>query len=310
MKIKRIIFAAFFAELLSFCFAQTRPVATDINTIPAENGKIKITWTIPEDSEPKITGFVIYRDTRQISSYEQLNALKPVAKLASDVKMYSDSVSDSREYFYAVISVTEKGNYNIILPSINTTVYGVKTSTDIAADQSPRSTQSTKNSKTQKDTSVKIDDNSEKMRSVPLPALGLVETPKAKNVLGQKAIDTAKSLAKDYVDKKNVITQMHIFEEDLICPQGGDEYLLFKILKNNFVKKDFYKSISELSEFLNVHRSEEVTNRAVFYLGESYYFTQNYQNALFQFLTVKEAYPALSKKWIDSSLDLIELEKD
>ena len=42
MKIKRIIFAALFAELLSFGFTQTRPVATDINTIPPENGKIKI----------------------------------------------------------------------------------------------------------------------------------------------------------------------------------------------------------------------------------------------------------------------------
>ena len=144
MKIKRIIFAALFAELLSFGFTQTRPVATDINTIPSENGKIKITWTIPEESEPKITGFVIYRDTKQISSYEQLSSLKPVAKLASDVKMYLDSVSDSREYFYAVISVTEKGNYNIILPSINTTVYGVKTSTDIAADQNMQSSQNTK----------------------------------------------------------------------------------------------------------------------------------------------------------------------
>lgn len=307
MKIKRIIFAALFAELLSFGFTQTRPVATDINTIPSENGKIKITWTIPEESEPKITGFVIYRDKKQISSYEQLSSLKPVAKLASDVKMYLDSVSDSREYFYAVISVTEKGNYNIILPSINTTVYGVKTSTDIAADQNMQSSQNTKKQKTKQDTSVNIDDNSEKMRSVPLPALGLVETSKPKKVLGQKAIDTAKNLGKDYINKKNIITQMHIFEEDLICPQGGDEYLLFKILKNNFVKKDFKKSISELSEFLNVHRSEEVTRRAVFYLGEAYYFTNNYQNALFQFLTVQENYPALSKKWIDSSLDLIEL---
>ena len=97
----------------------------------------------------------------------------------------------------AVISVTEKGNYNIILPSINTTVYGVKTSTDIAADQNMQSSQNTKKQKTKQDTSVNIDDNSEKMRSVPLPALGLVETSKPKKVLGQKAIDTAKNLGKD-----------------------------------------------------------------------------------------------------------------
>lgn len=302
---KKIICTLFCTAALFGVYSQTRPIATDINTIPAEGGKIKITWSSPASSEPKITGFAVYRDSKQISSYDQLNSQKPVAELASDVNVYFDAVPDSREYFYAVISLTENGAYSIILPSINTTVYGVKT----AVSQSAKNT-SGKQPPKQETSPLPKTAPSKKMREIPLPTLGLAETPKQKNIIGPKALAAAKSLGKDYTGRKNIIENPHIFEEDMVCPEGGDEYVLFKILKNYFVKNDFQRTVSELTEFLNVHRSDSVTNRAFFYLGESYYFSADYQNALFNFLTVKEQYPALSKKWIDSTLDLIEIDAD
>ncbi|MCR5614437.1 hypothetical protein [Treponema sp.] len=304
MKIKIMTFF-FCAALASLGFAQTRPVVTDINAIPQENSKIKINWTVPENSSPAITNIIIYRDTKQISTYEQLASLKPVAKLASDVKTYIDSVSDSREYFYTIIASTENGEYILILPSINTTVYGVRSS-----KYSSKGTEAV----IQEDDarvlpSVKQPQNpSDKIREVPLPAPGIMKTEKSNSkIFGEKALSASKTLGKKYVGKKNKITKMHVFEEDLICPEGGDEYFLFRILKDSFVKKDFAKAVTDLNDFLSVRRDEKVAKRATFYLGESYYFSKNYEKALFNFLNVKGEYPELSKKWIDSSLDMIEI---
>ena len=304
MKLKKLLIALTAVFTAYFTFAQSRPVALDINVVPKENSKIKITWKIPENSEPAITGFLICRDTKQITSYEQLSSLGVIAQLASDITEYTDFVEDFREYFYCVIANTDNGPYMILLPSINTSVGGIRARKNMNVENeviTPSETASSK--KTSKPVDV-----SERMRDIPLPTPGLVDTNKNQAVkLGSKAMNASKTLGKNYVGKKNKITKMHIFEEDLVCPEGGDDYFLFKILKATFAKKDFKASIKELNDFLSVRHSESTSKRATFYLAQSYYFSKDYQNALFNFLTVSEEYPKLSKKWIDSSLDMIEI---
>ncbi|MBR5932969.1 MAG: hypothetical protein IK002_03180 [Treponema sp.] len=304
MKLRNTLIGLLFTLIPFFANAQSRPVVLDINVIPKEKSQIKISWHTPENTNPAITGYLICRDTKQITSYEQLSSLGVIAELASDVNEYIDMVEDFKEYFYSVIATTENGPYIIILPSMNTSISGVRA----------RKNTSTENQvivPKQNSTSKKSDkpvDMSEKMRSIPLPTPGLVDMDKKPAVvLGDKAMSASKTLGKNYLNKKNKITKMHVFEEDLICPEGGDDYYLFKILKTYFVKKDFAGSIKELNDFLSVRRSPSSAKRATFYLGESYYFLKDYQNSLFNFLTVSDDWPELSKKWIDSSLDMIEL---
>ena len=65
----------------------------------------------------------------------------------------------------------------------------------------------------------------------------------------------------------------YVFEEDLISPDGGDDYLLFDVLKTTFIKR-------------------------------------KYADAVNAFLYAADAYPSLAKKWIDSSLDFMQLPKN
>ena len=123
--------------------------------------------------------------------------------------------------------------------------------------------------------------------------------------------DQAKAVAKNLKGKKEIEAQTtlipYIFEEDLISPDGGDDFLLFEVLRNNFIQKKYSDSVVQLKKLLGTNRSEKVTNRARFYLGQSYYFQENYQEAVKNFLPVYDIYPELAKKWIDSSLDLMQV---
>ena len=95
----------------------------------------------------------------------------------------------------------------------------------------------------------------------------------------------------------------HLFEEDLVSPDGGDDYLLFQILKNYFVAKKYRETVDKLSQLIGTNISDSTRNRACFYLGEAYYLQGNYEEAVRSFVKVQAAYPTLAKKWLDSSLD-------
>ena len=134
----------------------------------------------------------------------------------------------------------------------------------------------------------------------------------AKNEVKIEMSLQAKSVAENLGSDKNKLKNKnfqkpYIFEEDLISPDGGDDFLLFEILKNSFIRQNYSESQKELLRLSGTKISEEVLNRATFYLGESYYFQGNYQNAVKNFLKVYEVFPELSKKWITSSLDLLEI---
>lgn len=301
MKIKKIFTALIITLISHLAFAQGRPVVSDISVVPREGG-IFVKWNIDEQTNPSYTGFIVLRDTKQFTSYDQITSSNTIAELASNVRDYYDILSDFREYYYLIIASTESGTYRMILPSMNTNVSGIRAKKKLQSQEEVITPK--ENSKTSENSFI---DPSEKMRNIPLPKAELTDEKNLKSaVFGKKAMNAPHEFAENYINRKNKITKMHVFEEDMICPEGGDEYFLFKILKATFAKKDFKNAIVSLNEFLSVHRSEEVQKRALFYLGESYYFTKDYRNALYNFLTVKEDFNELSKKWIDSSLDLIE----
>lgn len=98
---------------------------------------------------------------------------------------------------------------------------------------------------------------------------------------------------------------MYIFEEDLISPDGGDDYLLFEILKTTFVQKKYHQAITQIKRLTGTNISNSTRDRAYFYMGEANYFLGNYDEAVKCFVKVQQAYPNLTKKWVDSALDRI-----
>lgn len=296
---KKLIFILISLILPICAFSQSRPIIENLEANSTELYKIKLTWTLPSMPSPKIEKLYIYRDSKQITSYSQISNLNPIATLDKNSTFYIDNVQNTNEYFYSIIAETNDGPYKIIIPSINSTLNGIMPLF--------KNTSNTSNRNIQHKETFSINQNSK--RVFPLPQINFDKNNDSKNnkiTLGKKAIDAGNELGKGY-NKKNYISKIHVFEEDLICPEGGDEYFLFRILKESFVKNNFATSVENLTDFLSVYRNKETTSRAIFYLAESYYFSGNYEKAIYHFLAVKDIYPELTKKWLDSSLDLYKL---
>ena len=147
-------------------------------------------------------------------------------------------------------------------------------------------------------------------REIPLPFLDVTEQFSKKPVkMNEETKKIAASLADGTKDKESKRMEPYIFEEDIISPDGGDDFLLFEILRTTFIQKKYKDSADQLKKLLGTNRSKEVTKRAVFYLGESEYYTKDYSAAVRTFLLVYDEYPVQAKKWIDATLDEMQTEK-
>lgn len=322
-KVKRFLLVFLF--FLTFgsikIFSQsTSPLVYGIEALGVSNSIITISWNLPLKTENSyINSLMIFRDARPITSYSQILNLQPIATLPHGAVSYNDNVEDSRDYYYAVISITKEGNfekeelyydeeldapqvlsdgtvYALVLPGVNATVYGAKT----------KSRSRTINIPEQKSEETKKTYEGNTLREQPLPFIDVLgDEIKHESQISEIAKNKALSLTKNSKIQKNIL-EPYVFEEDLISPAGGDEYLLFEVLRTSFIKQNYTKSIQDLNNFLAQNRNEKVSQRARFYLGESYYYTGNYEMALTKFLELQDIYPSVSRKWSESTLDLWE----
>lgn len=304
-------------------FAQSRNlIVTGINAFPsAAPSEISVSWIMPANTaEYKINSVEIYRNTRPITDIKDLENARLMAKLPRGTVSYSDKVTTSQEYYYAVISLVSQNNseaqeenlyydeeldsvkdeeatkrVSLVLPGVNATVFGAKAEIKKrAAKVIPEKKEEPK----------KTYEN--KMREQPLPFVDILgDSDSRQSTISDKAKTQVKDLLKAKRNSRELsVLDYHVFEEDLVEPSGGDDYLLFDILKTTFIKKKYGECSEKLVKFLGQNRSKNVTNRAIFYLGECYYYTGDFSKALGQFLLLEDVYPALSRKWSESTLDL------
>ncbi len=290
---KKIICSLFLILTTVLVFAE-RPLVRDIQARSGSGKKIRITWQLPENPVPSLSNLLIYRTNEQITSYSQLKNLEPIAELSPDRAGYTDQVEDLRDYYYTVISQTDKGPYDVVLLSFNSTVTGVHLI--------PKKTAEAVEEK--KDYETVYPDGT--LRKTPLPYLDYIDGMDAEPLVSDKTASTVASLTGGN-SKASVapILTPYIFEEDLVSPDGGDEYLLFEILKTSFVTKKYKETIDKLNHLIGTNISEQTRNRACFYLGEAQYFNHNYEDAVRSFVKIQHAYPTLSQKWLEASLDRI-----
>ena len=276
----------------SFILFAEKPIVRDIQAEAGKGNKINIYWTLPENPEKEISSFLIYRDTRQIASFSQIKNLEPIAQISSNFSGYTDSVKDFIDYFYCVLAITKDSTspYDLILLSFNSTVKGAH----IAVNSQQKEPQKKETEKLYYEGT---------LRETPLPYIDIVENSiQPTPTVSEEAAFTAQTLTTKS-KKKEPILKPYIFEEDLISPDGGDDYLLFEILKQHFVQKNYEEAIVQLNKLAGTNIKETTRNRIYFYIGECEYLTGEYENAVKSFVKVQDAYPILSRKWINSSLD-------
>ncbi len=290
------IFVFFLFSALSFAdsknIVNSRPIVQNIRAVAAASSKINVTWTLPQNPDPKITKILVYRSKIPVTSFDQIKNETPTASLLADTTGWTDNLTDYSDYFYAVIAYTTEP-YDLILASINSTISGVH----INYVQN------------QKDETVVEEEKKYEdgvSRELPLPFLDFSESKRTEqNYFSETTLQKVRELG--ISSKKNVKKLgAYYFEEDLISPDSGDDYLLFDILKNHFVQKKYDIATSQLERLISANIADSTKNRAYFYLGESYYLSGKYKDAIKYFVQVEDIFPSLSKKWMDSSLDLIE----
>lgn len=290
------LIAVFF--LAANCFAKDRPIITNLEAKGTRGNKINLSWKIPSAPEPEIQKLFIYRNSKPIGTYYDISDSTLIATIEPEIQSYSDTVKNYNDYYYAIIAQVNNGKYDIILPSVNATVNGTHLTLP------PRKENSEK-TESAKEKLVPVDGK----RETPLPFLDITEQFSKKPV---KMSDETKKIAESLASsEKNSKKRMepYIFEEDIISPDGGDDFLLFEILRTTFIQKKYKESADQLQKLLGTNRSKEVTQRAIFYLGESEYYTKNYSDAVRTFLLVYDEYPVQAKKWIDATLDEMKTEK-
>lgn len=279
--------AALFAE---------RPLVKDIQAVAGKGTKVKITWTLPQNPEPEITALLVYRTTEQITSYKRIidSEIEPAARLKPDAQGCIDTLSDFKDYYYTVLSETTEGVYDIVLLSFNSTVTGVHLTAKKSSEKEPE----TKDYETLYPAGT--------LRKTPLPYLEMIDGMDAEPLVSDTIAKKTEMLTggASKASKSQPLTP-YIFEEDLVSPDSGDAYLLFEILKTSFVKKEYKDSIDKLKRLVGTNIDDETRNRAYFYLGEAQYFNRNYEEAVRNFVKTQQAFPTLSKKWLEASLDRI-----
>jgi TolA-binding protein len=54
---------------------------------------------------------------------------------------------------------------------------------------------------------------------------------------------------------------------------------------------------------LTLPRSSSAEGRARFYLGQAYYYSGKYREALFEFLLIRDVFPAEGSEWVQAALN-------
>jgi hypothetical protein len=86
-------------------------------------------------------------------------------------------------------------------------------------------------------------------------------------------------------------------------PETGEEYTLAEIVGSAAKYHNWPDAVFSLENFLSLYRSEAVEARARFYLGQAYFYSKQYREALFNLLIVQESFYTESSDLINLSLD-------
>jgi hypothetical protein len=160
---------------------------------------------------------------------------------------------------------------------------------------------------------ISASDTAQVLRPIPLPYISasndILGNGGAAEIINLKPLknDTEKTLdsVKIYAKEPFVKKTPRIFKVDADPPSDGQESLLNMIVHEYFVRQDWENARIALINYLSLPRSRELQARARFYLGQSFYFSDLYREALFEFLSIQNDYSAEANSWLESVLAAI-----
>lgn len=293
-------------------YASPRPLVTNITAEIGSLGSIVLSWTMPaaddtggaDGTQGAIDEILVFSSPVPITSFEQIEAVSPKASLppvagykdggvspaaggggVSPAAREGEAQSTQRQIsswvdktplkgdgFYAVVLVCDGKRFPLIVPSVNATVTGIQ------AAKKARKAKAAPAPAEEGYTAING------VRPIPLPS-----AKKPKKDMTDEAYTKAQSLTlQGKTAETGGVLFPYVFKEDIMAPQSGDEVFLFDILKSTFIKEKYTACAAELIRLLRTNMSSDVTMRSMFYLGECYYFTRQYGNAVTQFLKVKD----------------------
>lgn len=274
------------AEGLDLWFAQTpRPAESGIFGLEARVQANGVLINYRQISPSKNT--ILYRSVRPIRETRDL--LSAVIVQSGIDPPFTDYPVPGILYYYAVIFEDDLTRGSVgIYPGRNATLNGVEVPSDEDLAGFPRA----------------------ELRSMPLPLLSLynalpgadsftaIPDPVPMSPAAEKAVE---ALGRPEA-KKRELKWPRAFNQDLESPAGGEESVLRSIVQENFLKRDWPECRLRLLSYLSIPRSGSSEGRARFYLGQTWYYSGNYREALLEFLAVEDAYPQEAGEWIQETL--------
>jgi hypothetical protein len=233
---------------------------------------------------------VLYRSVSPIiRSQDLLNAVVVQDGINTP---FTDYPVPGISYYYAVISEDELIAGNVgIFPGYNATITAaeVPAGSRVGLGDSPG------------------------IRSIPLPLIsvnavspgGIYGDVLPPTPLSPEAARAVNNLNLQGVSGRLPQKTPRVFSQDLEAPSGGEEYPLRSIVQGPFRRQEWSACRDEMLQYLSLPRGAAAESRARFYLGQAYYFTGSFREALFEFLTVQTNYPGESAEWIQATLAML-----
>ena len=113
----------------------------------------------------------------------------------------------------------------------------------------------------------------------------------------QAAIDRVLASAPPLQPLRSTVT---VLPEEKSAPAAGESGELNGIVAKYLLTGNFQEAEAKLQGFLNLKRSAYIEARARFYLAQSYYFQQLYEEALLEFVLAQEPLYVAVQPWLDS----------
>ncbi len=271
--------------------APMRSPVTGIESISASVHGDAVSVNFRTDGTAKTP--VLYRSVEELRTPQDL--LRAVIVQSGVTSPFIDYPVPGIPYYYSIVYEEDISRGNIrIQPGINTTRNPVEIPLKSSDTQTARND----------------------LRSMPLPIIstnnlvsGLNNLPElpAPVPLSPDAAKAALDITGNhsYEDREQFRKYPKVFAEDMDTGFGSGDYALKVIVQGSFTKRDWQSTKNELNQYLSVPRTSQAEARARFYLGQSYYFTEDPQEALFEFLLVQSTYKKDADEWIQASLAML-----
>lgn len=241
---------------------------------------VMISWK----ARPEGRNLILYRSTTAFSSITSLAEAVPIANITDDGLPFFDYPIPGIPYYYAIAEENEIASGKIqFINGINTI-------------NSPVEVFGSSEEKEKKHIAVQN-------RPIPLPFLNPSKHTKKRTEFFSSQTETIiNALTAEKRDFREFIIssqrlEPYIFPDDKKTPDGGEGMELQRILNEHFYTKNWQKCKVELSNFLRIRRTSRVSARTHFYIGQTLFFQNIYDEALLEFLTAQDLYPSQAKEW-------------